>query len=245
VKSLSPRGGLWRHGDFQVTASGAQIAGPAAGGGLVRALTARYAVLADAISFVVSGAFTVAIRKREHVDAAALTTRKLSPELKQGLGYVLRHPLLRPQAICTATSNFFSNVSFSIFLVYAARHWHLSAGLVGVGFGIGSVGWLLGARRPPRPGQAGSGKDDACDDPTLRRADVADPARAHECRAALHDRCVRARRYRHRDLQHRAGQSPPGDHAQSLQGRMNAVTRFFVWGRFRSGRSWAARRRRR
>lgn len=39
---------------LQLTASGAQIAGPAAGGGLVQALTAPYAVLADAISFVQS-----------------------------------------------------------------------------------------------------------------------------------------------------------------------------------------------
>jgi hypothetical protein len=35
--------------------------------------------------------------------------------------YVVRHPLLPPQAMCTGTSNFFSNVAFSTFLVYAVR----------------------------------------------------------------------------------------------------------------------------
>jgi hypothetical protein len=28
---------------------------------------------------------------------------------------------LRPQALCTGTSNFFSNVTFAVFLVYAVR----------------------------------------------------------------------------------------------------------------------------
>src|SRR5439155_3983392 len=69
---------------------------------------------------------------------------------KDGLGYVVKHPLLRPQAICTGTSNFFGNVGFAILLVYAARHWHMSAGLVGLGLGVGSIGWLLGALAAPR-----------------------------------------------------------------------------------------------
>jgi MFS family permease len=47
--------------------------------------------------------------------------------------------------MCTSTSNFFGSMTFAILLVFAARDWGLSAGAVGVGLGLGSVGWLLGA----------------------------------------------------------------------------------------------------
>lgn len=39
--------------------SGAQLAGPGVAGGLIALVTAPYAILVDAISFVVSGGFTV------------------------------------------------------------------------------------------------------------------------------------------------------------------------------------------
>jgi predicted MFS family arabinose efflux permease len=66
-------------------------------------------------------------------------------ELWEGLQYVVRHPLLRPQAMCTGTSNFFSNVTFAIFLVYAVRVLDLSAAEVGLIFTIGGLGGLAGA----------------------------------------------------------------------------------------------------
>jgi MFS family permease len=66
-------------------------------------------------------------------------------ELWEGLRYVVTHPYLRPQALSTGTSNFFSSVAFSIFLVFAVRELGMSAGLIGVAFALGNVGWLLGA----------------------------------------------------------------------------------------------------
>jgi len=135
---------------LQVTVSAAQGAGPAIGGGLIQVLTAPYAVFTDAFSFVASGAFSAAIKKREAVAARSEARGSMRTELKEGLAYVLKHPFLRPQAICTSTSNFFSSMSFALLLVYAARVWHMSAGVVGIGIGIGSIGWLLGALSAPR-----------------------------------------------------------------------------------------------
>jgi MFS family permease len=66
-------------------------------------------------------------------------------ELWEGLRYVVTHPYLRPQAMSTGTSNFFSSLAFSIFLVFAVRELGMSAGLIGLAFGLGNVGWLLGA----------------------------------------------------------------------------------------------------
>jgi MFS family permease len=132
---------------LEVSRSGANLAGPALAGGLIGLITAPYAILLDSISFFVSGGFLAAIRKRERIPekAADEPKPKLRHELKEGLRYVLTHPLLRPQAMSTGTSNFFTSLAFSIFLVYAVRELDMSAGLIGLAFGLGNVGWLLGA----------------------------------------------------------------------------------------------------
>src|SRR5207249_11785254 len=103
------------------------------------------AILVDAVSFVVSGAFTVRIRRREELTLRHEGKSRMRTELWEGLRYVLGHRLLRPQAISTGVSNFFSNVAYSIFVVYAVRYLHLSAALIGVAFMGGGIGWLLGS----------------------------------------------------------------------------------------------------
>src|SRR5918994_5461657 len=131
---------------LEVSRTTAQITGPGVAGGLIALITAPYAVLVDAISFLASGAFLTAIRKQEQKPAVAEGVKpRMRSELWEGLQYVVRHPLLRPQAICTGTSNFFSNVMFSIFLVYAVRTLDLSAEEVGLIFTLGGLGGLLGA----------------------------------------------------------------------------------------------------
>ena len=50
---------------LQLSVSVAQVAGPSMGGGLIAALTAPYAILADAVSFVVSTVFLFRIRTED------------------------------------------------------------------------------------------------------------------------------------------------------------------------------------
>jgi MFS family permease len=131
---------------LEVSRNVSQITGPGVAGGLIGLITAPYAVLVDAISFVASGTFLNAIRKQEQRPVAAEGQKPhMRAELWEGLQYVVRHPLLRPQALCTGTSNFFSNVMFSIFLVYAVRTLDLSAGEVGLILTLGGPGGLVGA----------------------------------------------------------------------------------------------------
>jgi MFS family permease len=131
---------------LEVSRNVSQITGPGIAGGLIGLITAPYAVLLDAVSFVASGAFLSAIRKQEEKPAPVEGAKpRMRTELWEGLQYVVRHPLLRPQALCTGTSNFFSNVTFSIFLVYAVRTLDLSAEEVGLIFTLGGPGGLLGA----------------------------------------------------------------------------------------------------
>jgi len=129
---------------LQMTVSGAAIAGPGISAGLLAVVSAPYAVLVDASSFVVSGGFTAAIRKREDPPPAT-ERRRLLVELWEGLRYVTRHRLLFPQALATGSSNFATNIVFSVYFVYAYRHLGLTPALMGVIGAIGATGWLIGS----------------------------------------------------------------------------------------------------
>ena len=133
---------------LEISRSAAQVAGPGFGGALVEILTAPWAVFADALSFIGSGLFVLRIRKVEEAPKVAMVDgRKVSlwTDLKEGLRFVLDNPNLRAQAGCTGTSNFFSSLAFSIFLVFAVRELHLSPGLIGLIFSVGAAGSLTAA----------------------------------------------------------------------------------------------------
>jgi MFS family permease len=133
---------------LEISRSTAQLAGPGLGGILIEILTAPYAVLVDAFSFLASGTFLLRIRKREEPLPAETRThakRSLWKEMKEGLRFVLGNPNLRAQAGCTATSNLFFSVTFSIYLVFLVREVELTPGVIGVLLSLGSIGSLIAA----------------------------------------------------------------------------------------------------
>ncbi len=133
---------------LEISRSGAQLAGPALAGVLIQVLKAPLAILLDAISFLVSGLFVLAIRKHEDVperEPGKSPLHGMRSELSEGLRYVLGHRYLRWIAASTASFNFFGNVMGAIFLVYAVRQLGLSAGAIGLVFAVGNVGYLAGA----------------------------------------------------------------------------------------------------
>jgi MFS family permease len=133
---------------LQISQSAAQVSGPGLGGILVALLSAPYAVFVDALSFVASGVFILRIRKEEERPerhSVEGTKPSFWAELKEGLGFVFGNPNLRAQAGCTATSNLFFSVGFSVYLVFAVRELGLSPGLIGVVLSIGAAGSLVAA----------------------------------------------------------------------------------------------------
>ena len=140
---------------LQTTVSTAQVAGPSLAGALIAAITAPYAIVVDAVSFVVSTAFMIPIRRPEVLPqrTEGAPKPKLVPELKEGLAYVVRHPHLRAIAACTGSSNFFGSIGFTIALLYFVRTLHLSSfevGFVFAVFGGGSIVGALAANRVQR-----------------------------------------------------------------------------------------------
>jgi len=132
---------------LQLTVSVAQVAGPSMSGGLIAAITAPYAIVADAASFVVSTLFMLRMRHRESVPERAVGERhpKMWPQVKEGLRWVLGDARLRSIAGCTGTSNFFGQIVFAIFILYGVRVLRLSSVEIGAVFAVGSCGAIIGA----------------------------------------------------------------------------------------------------
>jgi MFS family permease len=113
---------------LQLTASVASVSGPPMAAALMAAIGAANAILADCASFVASTVFMVSMRHREEPPKPEPGQKhpKMWPQVKEGLNWVFRHPWLRPIAMCTGTSNFFSTLSNAILIVYMARTLGLS-----------------------------------------------------------------------------------------------------------------------
>jgi MFS family permease len=130
---------------LEISRSASQLAGPGLAGLLVQWLKAPVAILFDALSFLVSALFLFAIRKDEGAARPAAPDRRMRAELAEGLRYVLTHPYLKNIAACTALFNFFGNVLFAVLLVYARRELDLSPAAIGLAFMLGNIGPLLAA----------------------------------------------------------------------------------------------------
>ena len=133
---------------LEVTQSSAQVAGPAIAGFLIQWIGGAKAVAIDALSFLLSALALASIRRPEPEPRPSTEsgTTGFIPEMREGIDVVFRSPILWRIAGSTATTNFGSNMVFgAVFLVFAYRQLHLSAGVVGIVFGIGSVGGLVGA----------------------------------------------------------------------------------------------------
>jgi MFS family permease len=131
---------------LEATRSAAHLAGPGLGGVLIGAVTAPYAVVADALSFVGSAAFLSRIRRGEdHVRAHAGPAPGMLSEVREGLRYLLRDRYFRAIAVCTAYTNFFTSLGFAVFVVYAVRRLGLGAKEVGLVFSVSNVGFLIAA----------------------------------------------------------------------------------------------------
>ena len=135
---------------LEISRSGAQLAGPGVAGVLVDLLSAPVAILADALSFLASAAWLTRIKSEERLEARGVARTRLVTEVVEGLRFVLGNRYLRPSMVYVALFNFFSNVMFSIFLVYAVRRLDLSPVVIGLIFGVGNVGFLAGAFLAPR-----------------------------------------------------------------------------------------------
>ena len=130
---------------LQVSASTAQVGGPALAGVLVRWLTAPAALLFDAVSFLVSAASLIAVRKRESPPERERRDSGVWQDIGGGLQFTFGNASLRACVLEAGTYNMFWLVLETVFLLYANRHLGISTGVIGLLLGGGALGALAGA----------------------------------------------------------------------------------------------------
>jgi MFS family permease len=217
---------------LEISRSAAQTGGPGLAGVLIGLLKAPPAILIDAISFLASGLFILAIRKTEASLRERAPRRKMRVELREGLRYVLRHPYLKNIAACTALFNFFGSVGFAILLVFARRELHLSPLAIGLAFTVGNLGAILAAFTANRiSGRLGVGRtiilSSIIGGPTLLIIPFA--PHGHAALAVIVPALIvggfTSVVYNIAQVSLRQAITP-----ERIQGRMNSVMRFIVWG---------------
>lgn len=129
---------------LQAAQSVAMIGGPALAGGLIKVIGAPLTIALDALSFLGSALF---VQRIEHADAPPSREhrRPLLVEIREGIGFVLGHPLLWRITACTALGNLFNAMTTALLVLFALRELGLDEGHIGIAMGIGAVGGLLGA----------------------------------------------------------------------------------------------------
>lgn len=136
------------NGKLGASQSLAQIAGPGLGAALVGAFGAAAAMTADAASFLVSAGGLLAIRADEPRTVAPPEGRTQPPfreQIRDGLAYVLREPILLRGVLWSGSANFFVIMVESLGPVFLVRDLHLRPGYVGLLLGLGAVGGVVGA----------------------------------------------------------------------------------------------------
>ncbi|HEU5006174.1 MAG TPA: MFS transporter [Jatrophihabitantaceae bacterium] len=215
---------------LQASESVAQVAGPSVGGALIQALTAPYAIVVDAVSFLWSAGWVAAIKVRPPRPERK-PDRHLGREIAEGVRFVVHNRMLRAIAMCTGSSNLFSSIMFAVYYVLLARELRLSPGVIGLLSSIAAIGGLIGsllARRiADRIGQGPTIWVSAlCGGPTL----FVVPFVHRDWTLALVALgqllwWTSAVVYNITQVSFRQGLCPP-----ELLGRMNATMRFLVWG---------------
>ncbi len=210
-----------------------QVAGPSLGGGLVQAIGAPLTILANGVTYVVSVVSLLMIRGREPEPAKAPAGVGMWAQIGEGLRVVFGNRTLWSIAGCTSTSNFFGSIGQAVYVLYVVRQLHLPPALLGLVYGVGSVGGLLAALTASRLGlRLGVGTTIIAGMATAGVGSLLVPLAPGSVAAAL-PFLVAAQvlggfggtTYNIQQVSLRQAITP-----DRLLGRMNASMRFVVWG---------------
>ena len=132
------------NGRIQASYASAQIAGPLLAGGLAGIMAIEAVLLIDAASFLISAVALAAIRRSFNVAAGVgRVTSGIRRDVVEGLGYVLRHPVLRSISLMMALINFVG-ITVSAQLVLFAKDRFVASDLqVSLLYVAGSAGTVL------------------------------------------------------------------------------------------------------
>ncbi|HEX6663712.1 MAG TPA: MFS transporter [Gaiellaceae bacterium] len=133
------------NGRIQASYSGAQVAGPLLAGLLVAFMSIQWVMAFDSASFVISAIFLSLIGRSFNVasEGEPKEATTILHDVREGLSYVIGHPVLRNISLMMALINFVGATTFTQLVLFA--HDRLDVGPRGVGalFAAGSGGVVV------------------------------------------------------------------------------------------------------
>lgn len=131
---------------LQLSASGAQVAGPGIAGLVYQVIGGAFTVAADSAGYLVSAITLLLVRKDEapKVRGEGDPAPDFFGEMREGLNVVLGNKYLRMIAGSTATCNLGTNMVFAVMTIFALRELHFTTTELGFVGSIGAVGFLAG-----------------------------------------------------------------------------------------------------
>jgi MFS family permease len=130
------------NGRMQASLAGAQALGLAIAGSLLVVLPLPTLFYLDAASSLCSAGMLLSIRMRFNARRAWRRAR-LSEEMREGLRYVLGHPMLRSLALLLPLVNLFLATVLAQIVLFAEVQYHTSAREISVLYAAGGVGTVL------------------------------------------------------------------------------------------------------
>ena len=123
----------------------AEIGGPGFAGALVQFFSAPFAILVDAVSFVVSAVTLLVIRAPEPPPPPREARTRIVHEIVEGLRIVRRHAIVFPLAARSVPAHVFGAFYGVLYSIYLLRELHLDPFLLGIVISAGGVGSLIGS----------------------------------------------------------------------------------------------------
>lgn len=133
------------NGALTATSAAVEFAGFGVAGFLVRMLTAPFAILVDAVSFLVSALLLGTIRRPEPAPPPPAEREPIATEIRAGLALLWGDPVLRGLLWGVMGLAALWGVFGAVWLLFATRELGLDAGVIGVVAALGGLGSLAGA----------------------------------------------------------------------------------------------------
>jgi MFS family permease len=121
-----------------------ELGGPAIGGLLVQFVGAVTSIVVDAITYLVSAVLLQGIPAAGRPAATAERTG-FRRQIRDGLGYVLRHPVIRPCVVAATAVNFANGAILAVTPPFLLRTLDLPAASVGLVLAVDGLGAVIGA----------------------------------------------------------------------------------------------------
>ncbi|GGP09410.1 MFS transporter [Nonomuraea glycinis] len=130
---------------LQLSDSVSKAVGPSLAGVLIATRSAPLVILVDAVSYVLSALCLISIRKREDPPPPDDGGTMIAA-IRQGFGFVMSQPIIRPLAIASAVYSFFDiGILQTLYIPYVIDGAGVPAGWVGAVLAVGGIGAIAGA----------------------------------------------------------------------------------------------------